>query len=118
MKIKYENVGFFMSVSLSDWLSIRSKEITDITDAIVMAKVDATDEDDAAALTATLTDGITVSGDYLLVEADADSFSSGGLEIGGEYLMFLGVKFSGDTLYQEIELRDNTLIVEQDGIRA
>ncbi len=84
MKIKYGNIDFFMSVDLSTWLSERSKTMDDVTDAIVLAKNEAIDDDDDAVFTADLTSGITKTSNDLLVEADETDFDACKLEIGGE----------------------------------
>lgn len=118
MKIIYDNIDYFMSINLTCWLSARGKVIGDVTEAIVLAKVNSTDDDVDAVFTADLNSGITVSGDFLLVEADADDFGPGKLEVGSIYSLFHGVKFTGDPKYREIILDDDKLEVKQDGIRA
>ena len=118
MKIIYDNIDYFMSVDLTTWLSARGKVIGDIDAAIILAKVDSTDADADAVFTAEIASGITVSGNFLLVEADATDFGVDKLEIDGSYGLFLGVQFTGDAKYREIILDDNVLEVKQDGIRA
>lgn len=118
MKIIYDNIDFFMSINLSNWLSARNKIIDNVTEAIVLAKTDSTDEDIDAVFTADLNSGITKSSDFLLVESDATDFGTGKLEVSGVYNLYLGIKFAGDPKYREVVLEDDELEVKQDGIRG
>lgn len=118
MKVINGNSDYFMSVDLSVWLDDREKLPADVTEASLMAKTLPTDDDVDAKLSKTLGSGITLSGTEFLVASLSTDFGTGLLEVGVEYFLFFGVKFSGDTSFREVFLSDNCLIVTQDGIRA
>ena len=120
MNLNYEDETDW-TIELGDFLTDRDITYTDVTEITLLVKQDLTDLDASALMTKKLSlseiafvDACTVQ----VVMASTD-FGSGKLIVDGSYLVSIGFSAPSYTgVLVEMDLKDNTLIIKQDGIRA
>jgi len=108
-----------IKINIGTYLSDRGIAVTDITEVIVVVKKDRSDEDLDSVALLTAGNGISLSteGDFFFNFSSTD-YGTGRLEAGNCYLFGIGFRTADTPTYLEPEIKDNTLNVSYDLIRA
>ena len=126
MNWRYDNTYDAFAIRISDFLTLRSIAISDITEARYFVKVSRTDSDSDALVSKTLGAGIellpatSTEVDSISVQFQSGDFSTGALDVSecikDAYYTGIGIKTSGMTKFLEIDLVDSRLDIVQDFI--
>lgn len=126
MNWRYDNTYDAFAIRISDFLTLRSIAISDITEARYFVKVSRADSDSDALVSKTLGTGIellpatSTEVDSISVQFQSGDFSTGVLDVSecikDAYYTGIGIKTSGMTKFLEIDLVDSRLDIVQDFI--
>ena len=124
LSIRYDSVETF-GININDFLSNRGIAVIDITEAIFSAKHRAIDADEDAVVAKTLGNGVVFGfdgsgNDIAVVNFSHDDYGPGKLEIGGSYVIGLGIKTPSHTKWLEAKWQDEEprLTIYQEFFRA